>query len=262
MTASSRSSISRLRLAWDHVPGPIRRPIVWLMRSERIRLTLLDRLGIRDKSAFLTLSKGGVEAIDLAMERLASEGPSGDYYEFGLYRGYTFWHAEHAADRVGLGGMRFFGFDSFAGLPEVEGEDRRAGVFISGDYGCSRQEVEQLVSSHGFDWSRAVLVEGFFDESLTPSTRREHDMGRAALVMVDCDLYQSTVPVLAFLVDVFQEGTIVLFDDWYCFGEASDRGEPRAFREFLESHPEWEAEQLMDYPIYGKVFVMRRTAVP
>ena len=41
--------------------------------------------------------------------------------------------------------------------------------------------------------------------------------------MVDCDLYQSTVPVLAFLADLLQDGTVVLFDDWYCFREADDQ---------------------------------------
>jgi hypothetical protein len=50
----------------------------------------------------------------------------------------------------------------------------------------------------------------------------------------------------------------VLFDDWYCFGGADDRGEPRAFREFLEQHHDWQAEQLMDFPTYGKAFIMRQ----
>jgi hypothetical protein len=228
------------------------------MRSDRIRLALLDRLGIRQKSGFMTLTQGGVKAIDSAIDYLASNGPSGDYYEFGLYRGYTFWYAQHAADRAGLAGMRFFGFDSFAGLPDVQGQDRRAGVFISGDYSCTREEVERFVSSHGFDWSRATLVEGFFDSSLTAERKLQYRMGPAALVLVDCDLYQSTVPVLAFLADVLQDGTVILFDDWYCFAGAPDRGEPRAFAEFLEAHPEWRAEWLKDYPVYGKVFVMRR----
>ena len=199
------------------------------MSSDRIRLTLLDKLGIRKKSGFITLSNGGPAAIDIAMKRLSAEGPVGDYYEFGLYRGYTFWYAQHAADRAGLATMRFFGFDSFAGLPEIKGEDHKAGIFIPGDYGCTRDEVEKQLTEHGFDWSRATLTEGFFDASLTPETRQALGAGPASLVMVDCDLYQSTVPVLAFLADLLQDGTVVLFDDWYCFREADDQGEPRAF---------------------------------
>jgi hypothetical protein len=227
-----------------------------------MRLAVLDRLGIRKKSGFIALSKGGPGAIEVAMARLSTEGPVGDYYEFGLYRGYTFWHAQQAADRAGVVDMRFFGFDSFAGLPDVKGEDRKAGIFIPGDYVCSRPEVEKQLTEHGFDWSRAVLTEGFFDRSLTPETKQALGAGPAALVMVDCDLYQSTVPVLAFLADLLQDGTVVLFDDWYCFGEADDQGEPRAFREFSAAHPEWRAEWLMDFPAYGKAFVMRGPASP
>ena len=46
---------------------------------------------------------------------------SGDYYEFGLFKGYSFWNMQYQAQRRGLRRMRFFGFDSFRGLPEVTG---------------------------------------------------------------------------------------------------------------------------------------------
>ena len=85
-------------------------------------------------------------------------------------------------------------------------------------------------------------------------------MEKAALVMIDCDLYQSTVPVLGFLADLLQDGTVVLFDDWFCFGESEDNGEPRAFREFLAEHPEWSAEPFVRFPAYGQGFVMRNLA--
>jgi O-methyltransferase len=195
----------------------------------------------------------------MMMGRLKSQGPSGDYYEFGLFRGYSFWYAQQAANRVNLEGMRFFGFDSFEGLPEIEGNDRKRGLFFSGDYRCTRAEVTRQISEHGFDWSRAALIEGFFDKSLTPSIRTEHQMGPAALVLIDCDLYQSTVPVLGFLDALFQDGTVILFDDWYCFGDSEDHGEPRAFHEFLADRKEWHAEALMDFPIYGKAFVMHKS---
>lgn len=227
------------------------------MRSEKLRLKVLARLGIRDETAFFPLSNGGPHAIDAALTYLAAAGTRGDYHEFGLFRGYTFWHAQHAADKAGLTSMRFYGFDSFAGLPEVSGNDRKAGLFISGDYRCSRPDVERLVSEHGFDWERATLVEGYFDQSLTTELKRRYAMGPVALAMIDCDLYQSTVPVLSFLAGLLQDGTILLFDDWYCFGETGESGEPRAFREFLADHPEWRADELMRFPRYGQAFVMR-----
>ena len=246
-----------MRGDWDRVPSVVRRPVVWSLRSEWIRLRLLDRLGIRDQSDFYPLSNGGCQAIDIAMDRLQKANLEGDYLEFGLYRGYTFWYAQQAANLVGRSSMRFYGFDSFEGLPEVEGPDRKAAIFISGDYRCTKLDVERQLSHHGFDWSRAGLVEGYFDDSLTSDVKKNLKIEKAALVMVDCDLYQSTVPVLSFLADVMQDGTVILFDDWYCFGESADQGEPRAFQEFLEAHPEWKADAFLRFPTYGKGFIMR-----
>jgi hypothetical protein len=233
-----------------------------MLRSERFRLGVLDRLGVRDGSDFFPLSNGGSQAIDKALTRLEQSGVRGDYLEFGLYRGYTFLHAQQAADRVGFSSMRFFGFDSFEGLPEVEGPDRKAGFFISGDYRCGKKEVLDKLSERGFDWTRAALIEGYYDASLTQEVKESNNMGPAALILIDCDLYQSTVPVLAFVADMLQEGTIVLFDDWFCFGEAEDQGELRAFREFLSAHPEWSAEPIFTFPSYGRGFIMAKSALP
>ena len=88
--------------------------------------------------------------------------------------------------------------------------------------------MEAQLSAHNFDWSRGFLVQGYFHQSLTPEIKKRFDMERAALVMVDCDLDQSTVPVLDFIGDLLQEGTVILFDDWYCFGTTSEHGETRA----------------------------------
>jgi O-methyltransferase len=256
----SKSEVPWLRRAWDHLPSLVRRPILRLMRSERVRLRLLAALGIRDESDFIALGSGGAQAIEDALASLRATGVGGDYYEFGLYRGQSFWSAQKAADRLGISGMRFFGFDSFAGLPEIEGNDRQAGIFVSGDYRASRDQVEQLLIEHGFDMERAALVEGYFDQSLTPELKHQHQMGPAALVMIDCDLYQSTVPTLAFIADRLQEGTILLFDDWYCFGDSEQHGERRAFTEFLEVHPQWMAEPLERFSGYGQSFLLRRSA--
>ncbi len=257
LTEADRA-LPALRRLWGRVPSVVRRPVVWLMGSERIRLGILDHLGIRDANAFFPLSNGGSTAIDVSLKQLKAHGTVGDYYEFGLFRGFTLWHAQQAADRAEIATMRFFGFDSFQGLPKIEGNDRKAGIFISGDYRCTKDWVEKALTKHGFDWSRGALIEGFFDDSLTPALKAEHSMARAALVMVDCDLYQSTVPVLSFLADLLQDGTILLFDDWYCFGEDEGQGEPRAFREFLQDHPEWNAERFITFPTYGQAFIMER----
>ena len=56
---------------------------------------------------------------------------------------------------------------------------------------------------------------------------------KAAVIYIDCDLYTSTVHVLDFIQDFLQRGTIIVFDDWNCFFGDPNKGERKAFREFL-----------------------------
>jgi hypothetical protein len=233
--------------------------VLWTLSNEKLRIAVLDRLGLRPRSGFISVSAGGADAIGRALKRLKAEAVFGDYYEFGLYRGYTFWSAQRLALAVGFEGMRYFGFDSFQGLPNTSSKDHDNHMFFPGDYRASQNEVVGYLSDHGLDWSRATLIPGFFDSSLTSEVKRQHAMGPAALVMVDCDLYQSTVPVLSFVRDLIQNGTIILFDDWFCYGGSEDEGEPRALSEFLGGNPEWRAEHVFDYPRFGRAFAMRAT---
>ena len=55
--------------------------------------------------------------------------------------------------------------------------------------------------------------------------------------MIDCDLYESTVPVLDFITDIVGQGTIIIFDDWYRFKGSTEHGEQRACKEWLERNP-------------------------
>ncbi len=82
-----------------------------------------------------------------------------------------------------------------------------------------------------------VTVPGFYEQSLTAETKRRLGLTRAALVMIDCDLYESTVPVLAFLTDLVGQGSILIFHDWFRFKGSPDCGEQRACREWLARNP-------------------------
>lgn len=180
----------------------------------------------------------------------------GDYFEFGLYRGSSFSVAHRLARRYRLApDMRFFGFDSFQGLPEPAGVDG-TGEFRRGDFACSRAEVIATLERQGVDWARTHLVEGWYDRSLTAELKRRLAPGRVGVALVDCDLYESTVPVLRFLASQFQEGSILLFDDWNCFDRSDDRGERRAFREFLREHPRFVAEEWISFGRRGQAFVL------
>jgi predicted O-methyltransferase YrrM len=58
-------------------------------------------------------------------------------------------------------------------------------------------------------------------------------------VLIDCDQYESTVPVLEFITDLVDQGTIIIFDDWYRYKGRPDKGEQRACREWLDKNPQF-----------------------
>lgn len=99
-----------------------------------------------------------------------------------------------------------------------------------------------------------AVIPGWFDETLTADLAKK--VGPAAVVWVDCDLYSSTVPVLRFIAPLIQNGTLLVFDDYYCFGGRADLGERRALEEFLESNPELSVTDYAKYGSTGQAFIV------
>lgn len=241
-------------------PLPLRR----ILRASVGRVGVEDvvppaTLAAQAAAGFVTLSPPTLPGLLRCLRLAKGANLRGSYYEFGLYRGYTLWFAQRAADTLGLTDIRFHGYDSFEGLPEVTGIDASTGEFSTGDYTCSRADVEQYLDRWGFDWTRGDLTAGLFS-ALDPGARPDEP---ASVVMVDCDLYASTASALAYLAPLLQDGTILLFDDWNCFGGDPQRGERRAFSEFMADHPEWRSEPLFEVDSYGQAIQLRRSsAVP
>src|ERR1035441_8026235 len=71
-----------------------------------------------------------------AFEFVKTNGISGDYFEFGLWRGKTFTWARMMARRYRVAGVKFRGFDSFQGLPATA-EDRKSTRLNSSHLGIS-----------------------------------------------------------------------------------------------------------------------------
>ena len=180
----------------------------------------------------------------------------GDYLEFGVYNGSTMTWMQRTLQKAGMSDVRIFGFDSFEGLPDYAVDDC-GGHWKPGEFSSSLEFTKSVLEHEGVDMERVHLVKGFFHDSCTPELRERHSIKRSALVMIDCDLYQSTVDAFNFCEPIFAETTIVMFDDWYPLADRNE-GEKRAFDEFLALHPEWTAEQLFPYEPQGMVYKMTR----
>lgn len=260
LPTTSQTPRRRLHRVWQLLPAQAQKPLRSLLSATGLlpRLQRLVTPGASDKHGFITLTPETPGALTSSLAHIAQHGPSGDYYEFGLFRGYTFWHAQQTASELGLDQMRFFGFDSFAGLPLPNGIDAETGEFNAGDYACSEAEVRALLSSRGCDWTKSFLTKGYYDQSLSAELKHRLNPGMVAVALIDCDLYHSTVPVLHFLADRLQDGAILLFDDWNCFGKSDQHGQRRAFHEFLAANPGWAITPFLSFGWHGQAFVVRR----
>jgi hypothetical protein len=187
------------------------------------------------------------------------EGGIGDYYEFGVSRGSSMLLMYEALVDAGLDDVRLFGFDSFEGLPPDD-----EGFWKKGDFLAEIDDVLKRFSDNHIDLDRVNLIKGFYSDSLTNELVDEHKMEKASVIMIDCDMYSSTIEALEFCEPLIKDDVIMIFDDWNPLAK-QNMGEKRAFDEFLEKYPHFTAEEIGKYhyrpgDMNGKVFKITRKA--
>lgn len=157
----------------------------------------------------------------------------GYYFEFGCHGAHTFRMAWDAFRR--LFDWEFVAFDSFEGLPEIGDRDKQE-IWQQGGLRTPAYDFVRTCHCHGIPANRFRIVQGFYDKTLNSHTATQLPH-KAAVVYIDCDLYQSAVPVLEFCRPFLQKGTVIVFDDWACFMCDPAFGERRAWHEFRERYP-------------------------
>jgi hypothetical protein len=142
-----------------------------------------------------------------------------------------------------------FGFDSFKGLPEKSGSKDDHPLWHKGTFAHSKLEIENRVKKLGFDPSRGTLhlVEGYFEQSLTPKLQDDLSKDFPAIVTVDVDYYSSTKTVLNWLRPLLRDGTIFYFDDIWAFHGNPKFGMLAAIIEFNE----YGTGHLVQFPLLG-----------
>jgi hypothetical protein len=95
---------------------------------------------------------------------------------------------------------RFFGFDTFTGLPEDFGQFKK-GTFNTGkNIPIIRDE-------------RGQFFQGLFQQTL-PGFLKTFDNHNKTIVMLDADLYSATLFTLTMLAPYLKIGDIILFDEF------------------------------------------------
>lgn len=199
-----------------------------------------------------------------AFEFASHSNVGGDYLEFGVWKGRSFMRAFHTwkyilLNNKNLSGMNFYAFDSFEGLPEITSkEDKATGEFKKGEYFCSEEDFLSNIKNGGVELDRVRTVKGWYDKVLNKETQAKLPIKKASVIYVDADLYESAVPVLNFITDYVVDGTIILFDDWYCFRGRNDMGEQKAFSEWLIKNRDIQAEQYKQFNWKGNSFILHK----
>ncbi|HEX5655733.1 MAG TPA: TylF/MycF/NovP-related O-methyltransferase [Polyangiales bacterium] len=231
--------------------------------AERLLEALPDRMQTRLRElradAYVSAHRQGVRELQIlpieplkALQRNAlrylvsrhGANSVGDYLEFGVFAGTSLGCMAEVLKELRLEKVRLFGYDSFEGMPaSAETEDE--GTWQPGQFKFDIEVTKAILRSRGADMSRIKLTKGWFDRTLTPGLRKQYGLRKASVIMVDCDLYSSTVEVLRFVEPLILDEAILIFDDWNANDLASkDMGEKRAFAEFLHAHPELSARPL------------------
>lgn len=134
--------------------------------------------------------------------------------EFGVFSGRTINHLSNVCPE-----RKFYGFDSFEGLPETWRTGFEKGFF----------EKETLPKVN----CNVDLIKGWFNESL-PKFLETHDEN-CAFIHVDCDLYSSTKTVFEELENRIKSGTIIVFDELFNYPGWKEH-EFKAFMEFVDKN--------------------------
>jgi O-methyltransferase len=192
-----------------------------------------------------------------AIERLRGLEPTepfGVYLEFGVSRGTSMACASQSLRAAGLNETRMIGFDSFEGMPPEAADEGWEG----GQFHSTINATRSYLKSRGVDLDRVDLVKGWFKDTLTKERRAALGIGKASLIMIDCDIYSASKEALRFCEPHIDRHAVVLFDDWGWREEVGEIGQKEAFAEFLAEHRDISAEPMPSYLPQARVFLLRR----
>ncbi len=193
----------------------------------------------------------------IAMHYAWASKLTGDYFEFGVYKGSNMIAAFHISKRY-LPNLNFYAFDSFEGLPEPKEDKDGFRPFEKGQFSCSKEHFLANLKRKEVDMSRVHTIAGWYKDTLNEQTRASLPAKSAAIVYIDCDLYESALSVLDFIVPYLEDGSLILFDEWFAYRGDPAKGEQKAFREWLGGgrNPQISATEYQKFGWSGNSFII------
>lgn len=140
------------------------------------------------------------------------------FFEFGVLRGHIteIWCTNNKNEH-----SKFWGFDTFTGLPEDWGNIKKGSFSAKG----------QLPA---IDDSRLEFCVGLIQDTLPPFLSSYKDDVRK-IIHIDVDLYNASLFTLIQFASILKAGDVVVFDDFFTLTKGDH--EYRAFMDFLSLYP-------------------------
>ncbi len=180
----------------------------------------------------------------------------GDYLEFGVWEGKSFIRAYNKIKAIKNKNTRLYAFDSFEGLPEPLEEEKKQ--MVKGSYCCSKDRFVHNLKKAKVNLGDVEVIEGFYENTLNKELQKRLKIKNAGVIYIDCDLYQSTVKVLDFIVPYINTGTVIIFDDWYLYEGRDDQGQRKAFNDWIIRTPNVTYEEFIKVPGHLNSFLMNK----
>jgi len=209
---------------------------------------------------YLEFSIAKYQAIKKAMFITAHDETHGSYLEFGVFTGSSFNFAMKVNKKIekifGETDCEFIGFDSFNGFGKIKEDDKNP-RFKDHVFSVNEQKVLKNIDNMAKD-QKYRIVKGFYQDTIKNKTTKDLKINKARVVMIDCDLKESTEIALEFIKPSIQEGTIILFDDYVFFKGSKDKGEYGAFDDFRKKNPQVLFRRAFDYGYGSRAFIAHK----
>lgn len=187
----------------------------------------------------------------------AIEDISGDYLEFGVFTGSSFSHSLRCTHKLSylnsaILDTRFFGFDSFTGFGEITEDDKHP-FYTDENFETDIERVNKRVKKVAKKL-HFQLVPGYFSDSLKEGPVK-FGIKKAKIIFIDSDTYSSSKEAFDFCLDIVQEGSFIILDDYYSYKGSKLKGVKKAFDDFIDS-AQIDTRRVYTYGMGGAVFVV------
>ena len=129
---------------------------------------------------------------------------TGDYIEFGIYKGKSIYHSFKVAKKLDIQkNILFWGLDSFEGFP-VENHNFYKNYNFKTTYTKTKNQFK--------NFKEIKVIKGFFKESLR--TQELVNIKNISFAFIDCDIFESTIDIFDYLKPRLTNGSFIMIDDY------------------------------------------------